>query len=265
MTPDKTATKSHRAMELLDILRRLGGSARTSRLAIALDVSEETVRRTVKKLGKEGLVTRVHGGVFLAGDNNPGGLQARLGQNRQQKRQMARSVAGIVGDGMSLFMDVSSTTTYVAEALGGKKSLVVVTNSLVVAQTLAGRNNNQVFLAGGKIAAEVSGCFGPTVQDFVCRFEMDFAILGADAVDPARGFLLDDFAEAELARCFVGHARQRIMVADQSKLTRSAPVLVCDPDEIDLFVTDHTPDAPFDEALKRWEIDVMLPGQDGGV
>jgi len=259
MKPEKSGIKSHRALELLDILRRLGGSARTSHLAAALDVSEETVRRTVKKLGKEGLVTRVHGGVFLAGDDTRGGLTTRLGQNRSEKREMARAVAGIVPDGAALFMDVSSTTTYVAEALGSRSGLQIITNSLVVAETLAGRNGNKVFLAGGEVAADLAGCFGSAVQEFVCRFHADFAILGADAVDPQRGFLLQDFSEAQLARCFVSHARQRIMVADRTKMGRKASVLLSAPDEIDIFVTDQPLDPVATQAMNAWGVEVVLP------
>ena len=56
---------NHREVELMDTLRGFGGSARTSNLAGALNVSEETVRRTVKALAKSGLVQRGHGGVYL--------------------------------------------------------------------------------------------------------------------------------------------------------------------------------------------------------
>jgi len=262
MAAEKQKSKTHRSLELLDTLRRLGGSARTSHLAAALDVSEETVRRTVKKLGKEGLLTRVHGGVFLAEGEATGGFQARLGQNRTQKREMARSVAALVADGASLFMDVSSSTAYVAEALGKKNNLVVVTNSMVVAQTMTGRQGNRVFLAGGEISAAVNGCFGPSAIEFACRFQTDLAILGVDAVDPARGFLLNDFAEAELARSFVRQSRKSIIVADQSKFHLTAPVSVCAPEDIDLLVTDAPPAAAMQDALARWGISVALPNPD---
>lgn len=60
------SAQSHRTIQLLDALRRFGGSARNAELARAMDVSEETVRRTIKTLSKSGDVTRVHD---LASDN----------------------------------------------------------------------------------------------------------------------------------------------------------------------------------------------------
>ena len=48
---------SHRAHELLEVLRENGGSCRTAELAGLLNVSEETVRRNIKHLAKEGVVS----------------------------------------------------------------------------------------------------------------------------------------------------------------------------------------------------------------
>nr|AOT82940.1 hypothetical protein [uncultured bacterium] len=56
---------SHRELELLEVLKRLGGSARNADLAKALDVSEETVRRTVKSLSMTSDLERVRGGAYL--------------------------------------------------------------------------------------------------------------------------------------------------------------------------------------------------------
>ena len=58
---------SHREMALLEALHRLGGSARSAELAKTLDVSEETVRRTIKALSRAGVLERMYGGAFLAG------------------------------------------------------------------------------------------------------------------------------------------------------------------------------------------------------
>lgn len=43
----KALKHSHRELELLEALHRLGGSGRSAELAKTLDVSEETVRRTI--------------------------------------------------------------------------------------------------------------------------------------------------------------------------------------------------------------------------
>jgi len=262
--PEKNRSNSHRAVELIDTLHRLGGSARTRHLASVLDVSDETIRRITKKLSKEGLITRVHGGVFLVSEARADGFQSRLGQNRAAKREIAKTAAKLVRDGMSLFMDVSSSTAYVAEALRKRKDLVIVTNSLAAAQILSGRNGNRVYLAGGEVSARVNGCFGSSVSEFVSRFQADLAFLGADGIDATRGFMLDDVDEAGLAGLFANRARRPVMVADHGKFRHSAPALACDPATIAALVTDQIPAAAMVEALVGWGIDLHISNDAGG-
>lgn len=258
MAKEKSLQKTHRSLELLDTLRRLGGSARTTHLADTMDVSEETVRRTVKKLSKDGMVSRVHGGVFLAGETLTSGFHQRMGEKSREKKRMAATVASLIPNGASLFMDVGSTTTFVAEALRAKENLLVVTNSLTVAQTLMGHNGNRVFLAGGELQLRGNGVFGAATMTFVANFQLDYAILSTDAFSPETGFLLVDQAMAELARLYVAGADRNILVADQSKSQRKAAMKSCDPADIDVFVTDQTPDDAMLTALQDWQIDVLV-------
>lgn len=258
MEKDEVGHTTHRSVELLDTLRRLGGSARTRHLSDVMGVSEETVRRTIKKLSKDGLVARVHGGVFLVGNAPVSSFHQRLGKHSDAKRRMARAVAAQVPDGASIFLDVGSTTTFVAEALRERSKLLIVTNSLTAAQSLVKHNGNRVFLAGGELFSDKSGTFGSDALEFAARFSTDMAILSCDAIDAASGFLLNDKAEADLARVFVSHARRRLMVADHSKNERMAPMLACNPADIDVFVTDRLPPETVATAFEKWGIDVQI-------
>ena len=252
------AHKTHRDVELLETLRRLGGSARTSQLAHTMDVSEETVRRTVKKLSRDGVVSRVHGGVFLIEEAEGSSFHRRISEQSRQKRQLGRFVASLVEDGASLFLDIGSTTIFVAEALRKKSALMVVTNSLAIAQTLMNHNQNRVFLAGGELLDDAGGTFGSATLKFVSKFHPDLAILSTAAIDPSQGFLLNDQHEAELMRTFVSHARKSVMVADHSKTAASAPMVSCDPSDIDTLVTDQPLPAPLQQAMNEWDIKVLI-------
>ena len=76
----------------------------------------------------------------------------------------------------SLFLDIGSTTAYIADALRGHRKLVVVTNSVYVAYRLSMRNENRVFVAGGELRSEDGGVFGADAMAFVANFRTDFAI-----------------------------------------------------------------------------------------
>lgn len=245
-------TSNHRQGEILAALRRSGGSARIQTLAQALGVTDETVRRNIRRLEGAGIVDKVHGGARLRAPLTEGDLQARVGEAPEAKRRIAECVAGLLPDGASLFLDVGSTTTYIAEALRDHRNLIVITNSLTVAGRLATRNGNRIFFAGGELRAHDGGSFGSDAMAFVRNFQADFAVLSATAISADHGILLFDLDEARFARAIIAQARSTIVAADARKFTRTAPVTVGDPHRISILVCDAAPPAPLAEAARLW-------------
>ena len=117
---------SQRGAEIIDLVTRAGGSMRIQSIAEALNVSEETVRRNVRRLSDEGLVRKVHGGVLLQHGSTELNFAQRMAENPIPKQRIAAHVAGLIGDGSSLFLDVGSTTAFIAEALKAHQELLVV-------------------------------------------------------------------------------------------------------------------------------------------
>lgn len=237
----KNPHSSLREREILDELRLSGGSVRIQFLAERLNVSEETIRRNVRSLELSGHVAKVHGGVHLRESRAEPPLQARMNTNSEAKRRVASAIAAIIQDGDSLFLDIGSTTAFIAMALENHRDLFVVTNSLSVAQSLATRNNNQVYFAGGHLRAHDGGSFGLEAAEFIRRFKVRYAILSVGAINAASGFMLHDQEEAEFSRHASRLAQTRIIAADSAKFSRSAPIILDQPDHFDMLVTDCQP------------------------
>lgn len=233
---------SQRERAVIQLLQDTG-SARIDSLAQQLGVTDETVRRIVKRLQALGLVTRVHGGVHLKDWGPEASFAQRMVQNPGPKRRIAEGVARIIPDGASLFLDVGSTTAYVAQALRVRRDLLVVTNSLAVAQALTGVNGNQLFMAGGELRSHDGGAFGAEALAFVQQFRVSYAILSVAAIAAPAGFLLQDLREAEFSRAIIDRAEATIVAADSSKFGRSAPIAIADPSRFTTLVTEQAPDA----------------------
>ena len=251
-------TTSVREEEILRELRLSGGSCRIRYLAEQLSVSYETIRRNVKNLEDLEIVRKVHGGVHLINDIYEPPLQNRMATQAGIKEQLAQAVAENIKDGDSIFLDIGSTTAFVALALKPRKNLLVVTNSVSVAQTLATRNNNRVILAGGELRAHDGGAFGAEALNLVCQYHVQFAIFSVGAVNSNHGFMLHDLAEANLAREAIKNAQVRIVVADSEKFERRAPVSIGSPKEIDLFYSDSQPSGAIRKMLEINDIDFFL-------
>lgn len=239
--------ESFREAQILDLLRPRG-EARVQDLARVLNVTDETIRRLLRRLEGRGLITKTHGGAHLRDIGPEASFAQRMEVHRAAKRKIAAALARRLPDGSALFLDVGSTTAYVAEALRDRRDLMVVTNSLAVAQALASRNGNRVFMAGGELRAHDGGAFGDEALAFVRRFRLSFAVLSAAAVDET-GFLLRDLREADMARAMIAGAGAVWVAADASKFAEKAPICLGGLGLADELVTDVPPPPALKAAL----------------
>lgn len=257
----EAALKSnHREQEILREIRLSGGSCRVGYLAERLGVSDETVRRNIKALQAKSLVRKVHGGVLLSEDltltEQP--FQARMRKNARAKQRLAAKFAEMIEDGDSLFLDIGSTTAYAARALAGHRNLYVVTNSLAVANTLATINDNRVFFAGGELRPHDGGSFGQDAIGFIRRFNVQYAVFSAGAINGDVGFMLHDIQEADLSREAAERAQTRIVLADSEKFGRRAPIAVANQPDLDILITETRPPRAIEGMLERFDISVVL-------
>ena len=239
---------NRRQSEIMQTVR-LHGACTIGELASQLQVSDETIRRNVKPLVSRGLILKVHGGIALPERLQEPPFQRRMAEHKIAKQRVAALAAKQIENGDSLVIDSGSTTSYVALALCSHSNLLVVTNSAEIARTLAPRNGNRVYMAGGELRANDGAAFGPAVEAFVRQFEVRHAVLSIGGISASTGFMDFQLCEAEFARAAIDQAEQTLVVADRSKFGRKAPIKVCDADAVDLLLTEAPPPPPFAERL----------------
>jgi DeoR family glycerol-3-phosphate regulon repressor len=96
----------------------------------------------------------------------------------------------------------------------------------------------EVIVAGGAVRRADGAVIGSTAISLIGQFKVDYAIIGASAIDE-EGALLDfDYREVQAAQAIIANARSVKLVADSTKLRRSAPVRIAHISQIQTFVTD---------------------------
>ena len=137
-----------------DILAAVKSSGACSiiELAAQLKVSDETIRRNIKPLVREGLIEKVHGGIVLNQKQEPEPpFERRMKEQIDEKKSISALISEIIKDGDSIMLDTGSTTAYVARALCDHQNLSVVTNCTEIARTLARGSTNRVHICGGAL------------------------------------------------------------------------------------------------------------------
>lgn len=248
---------SFRQGEILDIARSEGRVV-VEDLAERFSVTLQTIRRDLGELADAGLLDRVHGGAVVRPGVANTAWSERRGVNAEAKAAIAAACAALIPDNSSLILNIGTTTEAVAQALLGHRNLTVVTNNLNVANILAANESCEVMVAGGALRRADGGLIGELTTQFFEQFKVDRAVIGCSALD-GDGDLLDfDLAEVRVARTILRQARQRLVVADASKLTRQAPVRLASLADLDGLVTDLPLPDPLARACQEWGTTIYL-------
>lgn len=245
--PMWTPERHERIIALLHQRQRLT----TDAFAAELGVSKETIRRDLIELEHSGKLSRVHGGAVPCNTAAEASYAERTALFLPEKRAIAAAAAGLIAPGQSCFIDAGSTTHALAQALQNARDLLIVTNSVDVANSLRGRADLQVHLLGGCMASDVPATYGDFTLGEIARFRMDWAITSPTALHPEQGAMDYDWQEAAVARAMIAQAGRTILLADANKLGGSSRVLVCNSQSIDCLVTDARADAASLERLSR--------------
>ena len=231
---------------ILDIARQVG-RVTVEDLASRFEVTPQTIRKDLNDLCEKRLLARVHGGAVLASGVENVGYEARRMIAAAEKEAIGRAAASLIPDEASLFINIGTTTEAVARALLQHRGLMVITNNLNVASLMRAYPQVEVVIAGGVVRRSDGGIVGEAAVDFIRQFKVDFAVIGASAVDE-EGALLDfDYREVRVVQAIVSNARHVMLVCDSSKFERSAPVRIGHLSQVNTFVTDRC-DRP---ALRR--------------
>src|SRR5437868_6076622 len=231
-------TIPQRQSEILNLARMLG-RVTVDDLSRRFEVSAQTIRKDLNELCERRSLTRVHGGAIIASGIENLAYEARRFVAADEKRAIGAAAASLIPNGCSLFINIGTTTEEVASALTSHEDLLVITNNLNVAMLLYRHPRIEVVVAGGTVRRADGAVVGSTATQIIGQFKVDYAIIGTSAIDE-EGALLDfDYREVQVAQAIIANARSVMLVADSTKLRRSAPVRIAHISQIQTFVTDQ--------------------------
>lgn len=240
------------------------GFVRVAELSAAFGVSEVTVRTDLDALEAAALLARVHGGAVAAGREpiaEPA-FEQSLSDLWDQKQRIAAAAAALVVSGSSVILDVGTTTTALARALVARtelQDLVVFTNGLSVALELERAIPRfTVVVSGGTLRPLQHSLVNPLADSLFASIHADIAFIGCSGVDVAHGVTNINLPEAEIKQRMLGAARQRIVLADSSKIGQLHLGRVGALGDLDRLITGAEADAELIQELRDAGLAVSL-------
>ncbi|WP_370673964.1 DeoR/GlpR family DNA-binding transcription regulator [Pleomorphomonas sp. PLEO] len=210
-------------------------------LLTMVDASGATLRRDVDQLCDAGRIRKVRGGVApLMAAGRPlasyfFGVQAQ--RAAAAKEAIASRAAALVSTPDTLILYGGSTVARFAEMLPAV-GLTVLTDSLPVANHLAFKTDNRVFLTGGEVLAQQGIVLSPFDDPPAFHVAASTFFIGCHAVGPA-GIMEDDPLPLRAARALRRQAARLVVLADSTKFGEARSLVVFPLAEVDVFVTDE--------------------------
>ncbi|UJW87202.1 DeoR/GlpR family DNA-binding transcription regulator [Devosia sp. SL43] len=222
-------------------IAKLRGRVSVNDLVLEFGVSPQTIRKDLNDICNRGLLKRSHGGAVFPSSIENMEYEARRQIAAREKDAIGRAAARLIPNNSSLFINIGTTTEAVGQALLDHAGMMVITNNINVANKMRVYPQFEVVISGGIVRASDGGIVGEAAVDFIKQFKVDYAVIGASAID-ADGALLDfDYREVKVAQAIIANARNVILVSDSTKFERTAPVRIAHLSQVNTFITNLCP------------------------
>ena len=246
--------KDSREFAILDVLRE-ERAASVTRLAIAVDASEATIRRDLDRLDRDGLVRRTHGGAVLVEADAPFAEVELV--NREAKNAIAHVAASQISDGESIILDIGTTTLQLATLLHGRR-LTVITASIAVFDELRNDREVQLIMLPGDYDRVYRSLGGHLTPDALRQLHADHAFLGTSGI-AENGDLRDTtMVQIPIKRAMLAASDRATVLADASKFPGTGAGRIRPTSSLTQLITDRAPSPPITEALEANGVTVTL-------
>lgn len=225
-----------RRQQLLHVLEDNEFVAIEQLLRAVEGASESTVRRDLKALADEGLITLLRGGASKArdiGTTPDTKVDSKLILNVEAKDRIARYAASLVKDGEVIYLDAGTTPLKMTRYLHDK-SITIVTTNVLIFQELAG-TKAECIIVGGCVNVEMGSVVGDLTVSTLEGMFFDRAFIGITGIAPKSGFSTPDLKESRKKSVVKENSKYSYILADSSKVGITSMCKVFELDEITLI------------------------------
>jgi DeoR/GlpR family transcriptional regulator of sugar metabolism len=261
---------AERRRRILEQVRRRGYVSFRD-LADVVGISESTVRRDLRALAAEGLLTTTRGGAGrhdaaeqLHADPEmgtgaaPGGDPGRDDPVAAARAAIAARAAALVAPGTAVLLGPGRSTHRMAERLTAIEQLTVVTNSVPVTNALLGAEQIDLVMVGGTLRRSISAFVGPLTEGSLQGLRGAQVFVSGEGVTVERGLTTPNVFAAATDMALVAAAQQVVVLADHTKIGRDTMCQTVPTDRIDVLVTDRDADPATLGALDAAGVKILV-------
>ncbi len=204
-------------------------------------VSQNTIRRDITELCSRGIASKVYGGIVLNKENDIVPYNMRSVSNIHEKMALAALASKYIEDGETIYIDSGTTTVNILQYIPENINLTIISNSLNIYNEAARFPHLNVISTGGLLYHKTNSFIGMTAIDTLHDYHINKAFMAATAICIESGAMNNSFHEAEIKKAVTRRCRNIILMADHTKIGKSASIAFCPLESLQAFVTDKKP------------------------
>jgi DeoR/GlpR family transcriptional regulator of sugar metabolism len=231
--------KHFRKEEVLDYIKDRGVCS-VDELQTRFAVSISTIHRDLNILEREGRIDKYYGKVTIKDESVL--YRSRIRVNVELKRRVAQKALDYIENGDCLFLDNSTTTYYLAEALceSSFQDILVVSNSALVIDLFLKTKSIGFVSTGGKLNKDFDSFVGPQALRTINEFNGDKYFFSTSSIS-FEGGVSDVYSPDEIAvkNRMYRNARESYMLIDSTKFGQVSTVKWFELKDVRNIVTDN--------------------------
>ncbi len=204
-----------------------------------------TIRRDIDILADQGLLDRVHGGAAAAPNGRGAASAEEPGFAAKERRQYVEKVAiatraaDMIRPGSAIGITAGTSTALLASEITHVEDLLVVTNSMAVAEVLhQQRRSDLAVVVTGGTPTPSRALVGPMAEATLASLHLDQLFMGVHGMAESTGFTSPNLLEAQTLRSFIEASTSIVVLADHTKWNTVGLATIAPLNRADVVISD---------------------------
>lgn len=250
---------SERLNEIVKMLNKQG-RVHVKDLSKTFGVTEDLIRKDLKKLEGKDLIDRIYGGAERKSKKfDASNVKYRMNLYKEDKTIIAKKALNFIENGETIFLDTSSTCATIAKLLASSnKELTVITNMLEIVRILESNNDIRVILIGGLYDRKIGGFVGFETIELINSYYIDKSFISCMSVSLEDDCLLSSTKDIGFTKkAIFDSSRVKIIVTETRKFECNGTVRFYNISEIDYIIIEKELNSTEKELILDFDIKVI--------